>query len=462
MTKEVSCVCKYWKIIIKGNLVNLISDPEKKRKVLPSKENNLKLISELKSRRTESSRDVIRITESDYGNSNGDTYNKILKWKKPIVPKSWENDEKYNSIKSSNIMKVSNTMHKNYNGSNSKEDLSVRRVQWSNSVEDGRKTNNVVVRGSTKNSGTYQSTNGFDNNKNSKNDDDNKNGNGDNNSEVVKNSDAHLTGNASLDSIENKNVEESVHNNFEKKHSNHRGYNGKKRYSEEKYDDEGIEYEGDYENEEEEEEDSPRITIRSRGNKQNGKNGHGNGNVNGENDILSKYGIREEDGEMKQIMLDDDDDDEKSAVLKVNSPTLIGSDNIVNREDSSTVSTVSATTDSSVIKEGEIIEKNESQSDKDTLTKKSEEMEKIESEKKNEKKNGNDEGTEKKSVDENVEKKYDHLLTHVKDIRSEKQLTDLIEFIQDGYTAIEQADNDKRKLKRKIKGTRSLLSHIYP
>ena len=43
------------------------------------------------------------------------------------------------------------------------------------------------------------------------------------------------------------------------------------------------------------------------------------------------------------------------------------------------------------------------------------------------------------------------LLVHVKEIRSEQQLATLIECIQDGYIAIEQADNDKRTYKKAIK-----------
>lgn len=47
---------------------------------------------------------------------------------------------------------------------------------------------------------------------------------------------------------------------------------------------------------------------------------------------------------------------------------------------------------------------------------------------------------------------FDHLLMHVKEIRSESQLTDLIEFIQNRYISIEQTDSEKKKLKRIIKG----------
>ena len=93
MSKEVSNVCKYWTIIIKGNLVNLISDPEKKRKIIPSRENDAKLVSELKSRRTENSKKVIKIIENDNNNVDGDTQSKVLKWNKTTIPKTWENDE---------------------------------------------------------------------------------------------------------------------------------------------------------------------------------------------------------------------------------------------------------------------------------------------------------------------------------------------------------------------------------
>lgn len=466
MTKEASNVCKYWTVIIKGNLVNIISDPEKKRKITPSRENDAKLVFELKSRRTKNSKNVIKIIENDYQNVNGDTQSKVLKWNKTVIPKSWENDEIYNRIKSFNIMKASNSMHKIYNGSNSRDDLGVKRVQWSNSTKDDRSINTVVVRGIAKNSGTYQSANGFDNNdydKKDKNDDNNKNkkdksddknkndnyddnGNGDvNDSEVQKEYSGFELNLVNPDSIENKNVQNNVNNNSEKKngYNRDRGNNGKKKYSEDNYNDEGIEYEGDYEKEEEEmeEDDTPRITIRSRKNKQNGKNG------NGDSDILSKYGIREEDGEMKQIMLDDD---EKSVGVKENSPTLIGNDD-VNKEDNITASNSSPTTDSPMIEDGEVIQKNDAQKNDEIIIKKSEEVE-------NGLKKENGKGKDKKNTDDKVDKKYDHLLTHVKDIRSEKQLTDLIEFIQDGYTAIEQADNDKRKSKRRIKGTKSFLS----
>lgn len=47
---------------------------------------------------------------------------------------------------------------------------------------------------------------------------------------------------------------------------------------------------------------------------------------------------------------------------------------------------------------------------------------------------------------------HSHLLIHVKDIRSEKQLTALIEYIQDGYISIENTDIEKKKLKKLIKG----------
>jgi SepF-like predicted cell division protein (DUF552 family) len=47
---------------------------------------------------------------------------------------------------------------------------------------------------------------------------------------------------------------------------------------------------------------------------------------------------------------------------------------------------------------------------------------------------------------------HSHLLIHVKDIRSEKQLTALIEYIQDGYISIENTDIEKKKLKKIIKG----------
>ena len=44
------------------------------------------------------------------------------------------------------------------------------------------------------------------------------------------------------------------------------------------------------------------------------------------------------------------------------------------------------------------------------------------------------------------------MLIHVKDIRSESQLTALISYIQEGYMSIEYSDNEKRRLKRLIRG----------
>lgn len=56
------------------------------------------------------------------------------------------------------------------------------------------------------------------------------------------------------------------------------------------------------------------------------------------------------------------------------------------------------------------------------------------------------------NIDDDENGNFDHLLMHVKEIRSESQLTDLIEFIQNRYISIEQTDNEKKKLKRIIKG----------
>ena len=56
---------------------------------------------------------------------------------------------------------------------------------------------------------------------------------------------------------------------------------------------------------------------------------------------------------------------------------------------------------------------------------------------------------------------YDHLLVHVKEIRSESQLTSLISYIQDGYISIENSDNEKRKLKKLIRGTHHTF-FLYP
>jgi hypothetical protein len=56
------------------------------------------------------------------------------------------------------------------------------------------------------------------------------------------------------------------------------------------------------------------------------------------------------------------------------------------------------------------------------------------------------------NFDDDENGNFDHLLMHVKEIRSESQLTDLIEFIQNRYISIEHTDNEKKKLKKIIKG----------
>lgn len=60
--------------------------------------------------------------------------------------------------------------------------------------------------------------------------------------------------------------------------------------------------------------------------------------------------------------------------------------------------------------------------------------------------------TEDDDDDDSYMNDYNHLLIHVKDIRSETQLTQLISYIQDGYISIEHSDNEKRKLKKIIRG----------
>ena len=61
--------------------------------------------------------------------------------------------------------------------------------------------------------------------------------------------------------------------------------------------------------------------------------------------------------------------------------------------------------------------------------------------------------TEEDNDDDSYMTDYDHLLVHVREIRSESQLTSLISYIQDGYISIENSDNEKRKLKKVIRGT---------
>jgi hypothetical protein len=67
-------------------------------------------------------------------------------------------------------------------------------------------------------------------------------------------------------------------------------------------------------------------------------------------------------------------------------------------------------------------------------------------------KNSTDVSTVDIQSEDNFLDDHSHLLIHVKDIRSEKQLTALIEYIQDGYISIENTDIEKKKLKKIIKG----------
>jgi SepF-like predicted cell division protein (DUF552 family) len=67
-------------------------------------------------------------------------------------------------------------------------------------------------------------------------------------------------------------------------------------------------------------------------------------------------------------------------------------------------------------------------------------------------KNSTDVSTVNTQDEEDFLDDHSHLLIHVKDIRSEKQLTALIEYIQDGYISIENTDIEKKKLKKFIKG----------
>jgi SepF-like predicted cell division protein (DUF552 family) len=67
-------------------------------------------------------------------------------------------------------------------------------------------------------------------------------------------------------------------------------------------------------------------------------------------------------------------------------------------------------------------------------------------------KNSTDVSTVNTQDEEDFLDDHSHLLIHVKDIRSEKQLTALIEYIQDGYISIENTDIEKKKLKKIIKG----------
>jgi hypothetical protein len=165
------------------------------------------------------------------------------------------------------------------------------------------------------------------------------------------------------------------------------------------------------EEEEEEEDATPRITIRNRKNVPNGNN-------DDDGDILKRYGVgieENEEGEMKQISLSDDgydDTTQNNGYEHKNEISLEKNDN-----NSNTISN----------------------SQKTLLTENSTEMTPSI--------NGNEEEEDRDRVGN-----YDHLLVHVKDIRSESQLTDLIEFIQDGYVTIETAAEEKKRLKRRIKG----------
>jgi hypothetical protein len=174
---------------------------------------------------------------------------------------------------------------------------------------------------------------------------------------------------------------------------------------------------GEVVEEEEEQDTTPRITIRSRKNVQNSKNNNENNeNIDDDDgDILKRYGMsveESEEGEMKQISLSDD-----------------GYDNTTQNNGYDNKNQIS-------------LEKNDnfntiSNSQKTVLTENSTEITPSI--------NGNEE-------EEETAGNYDHLLIHVKDIRSESQLTDLIEFIQDGYVTIETAAEEKKRLKRRIKG----------
>ena len=76
---------------------------------------------------------------------------------------------------------------------------------------------------------------------------------------------------------------------------------------------------------------------------------------------------------------------------------------------------------------------------------------------------GNDNETDDSDTDSYITS-YDHLLIHVREIRNESQLTSIISYIQDGYISIEQADEEKRQLKRMIRGKYIRSHHIdyYP
>ena len=76
--------------------------------------------------------------------------------------------------------------------------------------------------------------------------------------------------------------------------------------------------------------------------------------------------------------------------------------------------------------------------------------------------NDNNDNNENDYDDYNDENgNFDHLLTHVKEIRSETQLTDLIEYIQNRYISIEHTDNEKKKLKRIIKGMKKRKNVLF-
>ena len=208
---------------------------------------------------------------------------------------------------------------------------------------------------------------------------------------------------------------------------NHRNEeeNGKKEVVKE------VEEENEEEEEEEEVDDTPRITIRTRKNVQNSNNNNNNNDDDGDGDgdILKRYGVEtdeneeeEEEEEMKQISLSDDGYENDNTTQNngyenknENSPDKNKNKNEDKNENLTTISDTQKT----------VITEN--------LTEITPSI------------NGNEE-------DENRVSNYDHLLVHVKDIRSESQLTDLIEFIQDGYVTIETAAEEKKRLKRRIKG----------
>jgi hypothetical protein len=205
---------------------------------------------------------------------------------------------------------------------------------------------------------------------------------------------------------------------------NHRNEeeNGKKEVVKE------VEEENEEEEEEEEEvDDTPRITIRTRKNVQNSNNNN-NDDDDDDGDILKRYGVEtdeneeEEEEEMKQISLSDDGYENDNITQNngyENKNETFPDKNKNKDEDKNENLTTTSDTQKTVITEN--------------LTEITPSI------------NGNEE-------DENRVSNYDHLLVHVKDIRSESQLTDLIEFIQDGYVTIETAAEEKKRLKRRIKG----------